>query len=110
MRNGIAKLIPRKEFDLIIANFSRRDWSVRKNAITEYAIRNPLWINILSEELDKMYAEMLYIEQQSPGSVEHVFSSRLKGFHYSVVRLDSEGRWEGKGKGIVNRKGREALT
>lgn len=80
---------------------------MRKNTITGDATRKPLSIIIPSRELSKMYAQMLYIEQQSSGAVEQVVGSRVRGFHDSVVRLDSEERWEVKGKAIVNRKGKE---
>lgn len=80
MTNDVAKIDPRKMFEVILENFTRLVRALPKNTVNGYAIRNSLAFIASSGATGSSYARILYIPTTAtPGrSTHNSISASLK--------------------------------
>ena len=61
LTNGVAEVLPNQTFDVIVANFSRRERRLPKHTVVGYAKRNPLAILIPDRKVSEGIAHALHL-------------------------------------------------
>lgn len=62
LTSEVAELDPRKESDVVVADFTRADIMLPKSAVIEYAKWNCRAVTTASREISEQFARILYIQ------------------------------------------------
>lgn len=95
MTNSIAELEPRKEFDVLVTNFSRTDRTFLKHNAIGHSKRSPLALNIPSRATSEQYTRILPIPSNAVHDTPHTSSaSPTKSQHTGTTSFASPPAWQ----------------